>query len=66
MDCLYFAFGDTDIWGIVDMPDDASAAALSLTVNASGAVAVTLVPLLTAEDLDAASKKSLSYRPPGS
>ncbi len=34
-------------------------------INASGAVKIKLTPLLTPEDLDAAAKKSPSYRPPG-
>ena len=60
-----FAFGDTDALGIADFPDAASAAALSLVINASGAVKIKLTPLLSPEDLDAAAKKSPSYRPPG-
>lgn len=65
MDCMYYAFGDTDVFGICDFPDDASAAAFSLMVNASGAAAVTTTPLMTPEQLDEAAKKSPTYRPPG-
>ena len=66
MESFYYAFGDTDVYGICDFPDEASATAFSLTVNASGAVAISLTPLMTAEDLDAAAAKSPSYRPPRS
>lgn len=65
LDCLYYAFGDTDLFGICDFPDAASAAALSLVVNSTGAVAISLTPLMTPEDVDAAVAKSPSYRPPG-
>ncbi len=65
LDCLYFAFGKTDVYGICDFPDAASAAAISLLINSTGAVAISLTPLLTPEDLDAAAAKSPSYRPPG-
>jgi len=65
LDCLYYAFGDTDLFGICDFPDDASATALSLAVNSTGAVTVSLTPLMTPEDVDAAVAKSPSYRPPG-
>lgn len=65
MDCLYYAFGDTDVYGICDFPDAASAAALSLMINGSGAVQVSLTPLMTAAELDEAAEKSPSYRPPG-
>lgn len=66
LDCMYFAFGDTDVYGIADFPDDASAAAWSLMVNSTGAVSLHVVPLLTAEDLDAAAAKTPTFRAPGS
>jgi uncharacterized protein with GYD domain len=65
VDCMYFAFGDTDIFAICEFPDDASATAFSLMVNASGAVRGSTTPLMTPEDLDEAAKKSPTYRPPG-
>jgi uncharacterized protein with GYD domain len=66
LDCMYFAFGDTDVYAICDVPDNASATALSLTINATGAVSLNMTPLMTAEDIDAAVAKKPSYRPPGS
>src|SRR5258706_15979147 len=39
IECLYFAFGETDVLAIIDMPDSASAAAASLTIGASGGLA---------------------------
>ena len=65
IDCMYYAFGDTDLYGICDLPDVASAAALSLMINSSAALTVNFTPLLTVEDVDAAMTKSPSYRPPG-
>jgi len=64
VECFYYAFGDDDVVGIIDMPDHASAAALSLAVNASGAVSVKATVLLTAEEMDEATKKTVNYRPP--
>lgn len=66
LDCMYFAFGDTDVYGICDVPDAASATALSLLINSSGAVTLNLVPLMTVEDLDEAASKTPAYRAPGS
>lgn len=66
LDCMYYAFGETDLYGICDLPDASSAAAVSLLINASGAVKLSLKPLLTPEDLDAAAAKSPTYTPPGS
>ena len=65
LECMYYAFGDTDVYAICDVPDVATATALSLTLNASGAVQVNLVPLITPEDVDAAVAKTPTYRPPG-
>lgn len=61
VESMYFAFGDVDIYAICDLPDNASATALSLTINSSGTVAVTVTPLLTPEDVDAAAAITPSY-----
>src|SRR5258708_164453 len=65
IETLYFAFGDTDVVAIVDLPDNATAAAASLTIAGTGALAGTITVLLTPEEIDQASKKSGSYTPPG-
>ncbi len=62
---MYFAFGEFDVLGIVEFPDAASAAAMSLAVNASGAVSLRTTLLMTPAELDAAAKKTVSYRAPG-
>jgi uncharacterized protein with GYD domain len=66
VEALYFAFGETDAVAIVDVPDNASAAALALAVSASGAGSAKTTVLLTPEEMDAATKKTISYRAPGS
>jgi uncharacterized protein with GYD domain len=65
IETFYYAFGDTDLFIIADVPDNVSAAALSLTVNAAGAATAKVTVLLTAEEIDAAAKKTPTYRPPG-
>lgn len=65
IESFYYAFGDTDALGIGEFPDAASAAALSMMVNASGTVSVKLTPLITPEEMDEASQKTPSYSPPG-
>lgn len=62
---FYFALGEEDVYVIADLPDTVTATAVSLTVNASGVVALQTVELLTPEQVDEASKKSVDYRPPG-
>ena len=65
LEVFYPAFGDTDVFLIVDAPDNESAAAASMAVGASGMVQVKTTVLLTPEEMDRATKKSVSYRPPG-
>jgi len=65
VEAFYYAFGDTDLFVVADVPDNVTAAALSLTVNAAGAATAKITVLLTAEEIDAATKKTPSYRLPG-
>ncbi len=65
LEVLYFAFGQTDAFAIVDLPDNVSVAAASLAVNAAGLVQVRTTVLLTPEEMDQATKKSVSLRAPG-
>jgi len=65
LESFYFAFGSDDVVIIVDAPDNVGAAAVGLTVAASGAVTGRLTVLLTPEEIDQAVKKSPAYRPPG-
>jgi uncharacterized protein with GYD domain len=65
VEAFYFAYGEADAYIITDMPDAATGIAISLTVNASGAVRLSTIPLITPEELDAASKKTVNYRAPG-
>lgn len=65
IDSIYYTFGASDVIVICDIPDAISALALSMAVNASGAVRISTTPLLTVEDVDAACKKTTGYRPAG-
>ena len=65
VDAFYFAFGETDAYVIIDAPDNATVAAASMAINASGAVHTKTVVLLTPEEIDNAIKKQTAYRAPG-
>ena len=65
VESVYYAFGETDVFVIVDMPDNASMAAVALVAGASGAVTVKTTVLMTPEEVDEAAKKTIDYRPPG-
>jgi uncharacterized protein with GYD domain len=65
VEAFYFAFGETDVFIIGELPDNVSAAAGTLTSSASGLVTTKTTVLLTPEEIDQAAKKSVTYRPPG-
>jgi len=65
VESFYFAFGAPDALVIADLPDNVSAAAASIAINASGAVTVKTIVLLTPEEMDTAVKKTVNYRAPG-
>ncbi len=65
LEAVYFGFGGTDVYVLADMPDNASAAALALAVGQSGKASTRTIVLLTPEEVDAATKKVVAYRPPG-
>lgn len=65
LEAFYFGFGEYDFYVITELPDHAAATALSLAVNASGAATGRTTVLISPEDVDAATKKPVEYRPPG-
>jgi uncharacterized protein with GYD domain len=65
LESFYYAFGEDDVFGIAEFPDNATAAAFSLTVNASGTIKARTIPLMTPEEIDAAAKTAVDFRPPG-
>ena len=65
LEAFYFAFGTTDGFAIVELPDNGAAAALALTISGSGAVTVNTTVLLTPEEIDAATQAQVQYTAPG-
>ena len=65
VEAFYYAYGDVDVYIITDLPDPGAGIALTLAVNASGAVRLTTVPLISPEEIDAAAQTTVSYRAPG-
>jgi uncharacterized protein with GYD domain len=65
LEAFYYAYGDDDAFIIADLPDATSGLAISLSVNASGAIRLATIPLITPEEIDAASKKTVDYKAPG-
>ena len=65
LESFYFEFGSDDVLVIADIPDEATAAAISLSVGASGAASIRTTVLLAPEVLDEAATNSVGYRAPG-
>jgi uncharacterized protein with GYD domain len=65
LESYYYAFGDTDVIGIAEMPDNVSAAAFSTTVAAAGIAATRTTVLITPEEMDQVAAKTVAYRKPG-
>ena len=65
LEAFYYAFGGADLLIIFDLPDPATAAAISLAITAGGALSISTVQLITPEEIDEAVRKTVNYRPPG-
>jgi uncharacterized protein with GYD domain len=65
LEAFYFAFGENDAYLILDVPDNLTAAAISLAVAGAGATRMKTIELLTPEEIDQAMKKHVHYEPPG-
>ena len=69
LESYYYAFGDPDLFVVMDLPDNVSATAGSLIANAAGTTKIKTTVLITLEEVDQATdlakKTSAAYRPPG-
>jgi len=65
LEAFYFAFGENDAYLILDVPDNLTAAAISLAVAGAGATRMKTIELLTPEEIDQAMRKHVHYEAPG-
>ena len=65
LETMYYSFGEDDVIAIVDLPDNASASALSMAVSSTGLVRSKTIPLLTVEETDEAISMAATYKGPG-
>ena len=66
LESFHFALGQDDAYIICDLPDNVTAAPVSMSAAASGMLVSRMVALLTAEEVDRASAMKLQFDPPGS
>jgi uncharacterized protein with GYD domain len=65
LDAFYFVFGENDVPVILDLPENLTAAAISLAVMSTGAARMKTTVLLAPEEIDQAVKTPVDYQPPG-
>ncbi|MER8185043.1 GYD domain-containing protein [Kitasatospora sp. NPDC094015] len=65
LETMYFAFGEHDLYCVIELPDHEAMAAVAMTVRASGALSSTVAVLLTPEEVDAAAGRPVDFRRPG-
>ena len=65
LESFYYAFGGADLYLTFDLPDTATAAAVSIATGTGGALNINTVPLISPEEIDEACGKAVAYRPPG-
>lgn len=61
-----YAFGANDVYLIIEAPDHATVAGITMMVGAAGAASCRTTVLLSPEEIDRASQVQATYRPPGS
>ena len=65
LESQYWALGDDDVYVTVELPDNASAAAIGLVTSAAGGVRTSTVALLSVDEIDDAIQRKVQYRAPG-
>lgn len=65
LEAFYFAFGDADVVAITEVPDNITAATLAIGIGSTGTTHLKTYVLLTPEEVDQATKKTLSFRAAG-
>jgi uncharacterized protein with GYD domain len=65
LEAFFYSCNEEDFYIIVNLPDYVSAMAVTLAGNSSGTFSIRATELLTPEEVDAAVKKRVDFRPPG-
>ena len=65
VDVFTYAFGEDDVVIVMDLPDNVTAAAIAMTVGASGAVKGNVTVLISPEEVERAGSLRVTYSAPG-
>lgn len=65
MESMYFGFGEDHTYVVCDLPDHKTAVAMAIDIGAAGGLDTRVIPVLSAEEIDAATQERVAYQPPG-
>lgn len=65
MESIHFSFAERDTYVLCELPDHKTAAGLAIAIRAAGGVDSRITPVLTAEEVDEATRVKAEYQPPG-
>ena len=65
LESFYFALGEKDFYIIVNLPDNATAASVTMAGCISDTFSIKSVVLMTPAEMDESIKKRPDFRPPG-
>ena len=61
LEAFHYAFGEIDLYMVVELPDDTTATALSMRMNGAGILKVQVTKLIDLEAVDDAIAKQVAY-----
>jgi uncharacterized protein with GYD domain len=65
LESFYYTLNTDEAYVTCELPDEITAAALALNIDATGKVDIEMILLLTPEQLDEAAHKTVHYKAPG-
>jgi len=65
LEVVYFSFGETDLFVVAELPDNVSASTFSMIASSAGAARVKTIVLISPDEIEKATKKTINYRPSG-
>jgi uncharacterized protein with GYD domain len=65
VEAIYWGFGGSRVYAILNLTDDVTATALNLAADGAGALKLETVRLHSAEEMDLAARRAIGASPPG-
>ena len=65
MESMYFGFDEHDTYVVCELPNHQTAAGMAIAIRAAGGLETRITPLLTAAEVDEATRIKVGYEPPG-